>query len=65
MKFYTDGRLSAEFLLPAHYTLKNRKIPVKREGKTFQFEIIQTSSSEQKHFELEDIIFEGFYTGKN
>ena len=65
MKFYTDDKLAGEILLPAHFTLKNRRVPVKRAGKTFQFEIIQTDSSELKHLELEDIIFEGFYTGKN
>ena len=61
---YTDGVKVGETLLPIHKTLKNRKIPIKREGKTFQYELIQETESSLIDLEMEDIIIEGFYSGK-
>lgn len=61
---YTDGSKVGETLLPIHKTLKNRKIPIKREGKTFQYELIQETGSSLIDLEVEDIIIEGFYNGK-
>ena len=65
LKFYTDGKFSGETELPSHLTMMNRKIPVKREGKTFQFELSQSVEDASKHLELEDIFIEGYYMGKN
>ena len=64
LKLYTDGGLVGEVLLPPQEALKNRKIPIKREGKTFQYEIIQDVGSSLIDLTIEDIIIEGFYTGK-
>ena len=64
LKLYTDGNLVGESVLPPHETLKNRKIPIKREGKTFQYEIVQETPSALIDLVIEDIIIEGFYTGK-
>ena len=64
LKVYTDGNQVGEILLPAHNTLKNRKIPIKREGKTFQYELVQNADSSLIDLQIEDIIIEGFYSGK-
>ena len=64
LKLYTDGSQVGETVLPPHSSLKNRKIPIKREGKTFQYELIQQSDNSLIDLEIEDIIVEGFYSGK-
>ena len=67
LKIYADGKFVREIKLPAHYTLKNRKIPIKAQGKTLKFKLIETENNTTKkyHLELEDIIVEGYYTGKS
>lgn len=64
LKVYTDGNFVQEQVLPAHDVLKNRKVPIKRQGKTIRFELKETNSGSLKHLELEDIIIEGYFTGK-
>ena len=67
LKIYADNKFIREIILPAHFTLQNRKIPIKAEGKTLKFKLIETENNSTKkyHLEIEDIIVEGYYTGKN
>jgi len=67
LDIYADDKFVRQITLPAHFTLKNRKIPIKAEGKTLKFKLTETNSNDTKknHLEIEDIILEGYYTGKN